>query len=486
MPPRKRKHQKAAEPVSESIPPSPASQRSHPGSDASPTSPVSLNADLSHDDSEPPRFFNTTFTTYRVSPLYIGKQSLNAARLQLLSKRLRDALVGDVVRGVQVGLESDAALGRTGALYAVEWYWIDAERLLRGANRRDGSIELGNDTDERAQGGKQQIMCIDLRYENARFSALLLPDLSEDRGVSSRQQQSWTWQRDDKNSRPKEEDQTAFLHFPLLLFRMPAPLKSVLLDFLSSTFDCRISPLALGTQTIVSSWEAWLSDSHSRRNRHVLSKDVLITLGFHIEPGEAITNNSKELDDTNEQEQGQKPDPLRSGIKSIDVTIPAADVYRFLLAGKKLGSEPTAARKRKADAKTTLSDEQQNRRRRKLAGGKDEEGWAWRKQYQDTTRGKEAEENVIEQPFTDALSAYMWHHFGLDVFHPGVRVQRVACDGFALSEGRLKVFAPARGISSDGEDQESSTWKLVRGLVQRAQGTPSWASEAATKILVQR
>ncbi|KAF3065916.1 putative siroheme synthase protein [Daldinia childiae] len=476
MPPRKRKNKEAVQSVAEppSPSPDPDPERSPPGSDASPTSPASPSADLSHNDSEPPRFFNTTFTTYRVSPLYVGKQKLTPARLQLLSKRLRDALVGDVVRGVQVGLDSDAELGRTGALYAVEWRWIDAEKIL-GGSRREGSVELGERQMRADAGGKQRVLSIELRYENARFSALLLSDLSEDESIpGSNYQPSWTWQTDN-NSGPRlgEDDQTAFLHLPLLLFRMPAPLKSVLIDFLSNTFDCRVSPLALGTQTLVSSWEAWLSDNHSRRTRYVPSKNTLITLGFHIEPKEPRgQSNGNELDDTSEQDQGQKRDLPHIGIKTIDITIPASDVYRFLRVGEKLDSKPATAvitRKRKTDAQTTLSDDQQSRRRRKLAGGKDEEGWAWRRQYHGSMEG-EAEENIIKQPFADALAAYMWHHLGLDMFHPGVRVQRVACDGFALSEGRLKVFTPVRGHGSDGDEQESSTWKLVRGFGARAKG----------------
>ncbi|KAI1643105.1 kinetochore complex Sim4 subunit Fta1-domain-containing protein [Daldinia loculata] len=496
MPPRKRKNKQAVESAAEPASPSPDPnpERSPPGSDASPTSPASPSADLSHNDSEPPRFFNTTFTTYRVSPLYVGKQKLTPARLQLLSKRLRDALVGDVVRGVQVGLDSDAELGRTGALYAVEWRWIDTKKIL-GGSRREGSVELGNDSDEteRAQGGKRRVLSIELKYENARFSALLLSDLSGDEAIpGSNYQPSWTWQTNDNSDpRPGEDGRTAFLHLPLLLFRMPAPLKSLLIDFLSNTFDCRVSPLALGTQTLVSSWEAWLSDNHSKRNRHVPSKHILITLGFHIEPRESKGQSSgNELDDTSEQDQGQKRNLPHVGIKTIDITIPASDVYRFLRVGEKLDSKPPAAvitRKRKTDAQTTLSDDQQSRRRRKLAGGKDEEGWAWRRQYHGSIEG-EAEDNVIKQPFTDALAAYMWHHLGLDMFHPGVRVQRVACDGFALSEGRLKVFTPVRGHSSDGDgdEQESSAWKLVQGLVRKAKGTSSWASEAAAKIIGQR
>ncbi|KAI1653740.1 kinetochore complex Sim4 subunit Fta1-domain-containing protein [Daldinia decipiens] len=492
MPPRKRKNKEtvgpAAEPASPS--PDPDPERSPPGSDASPASP---SADLSHNDSEPPRFFNTTFTTYRVSPLYVGKQKLTPVRLQLLSKRLRDALVGDVVRGVQVGLDSDAELGRTGALYAAEWRWIDADKIL-GGNRREGSVELGNhadEADERAQGGKRQVLSIELRYENARFSALLLSDLSGNEGIpGSNYRPPWTWQTDDNSGlRSGEDGQTAFLHLPLLLFRMPAPLKSVLIDFLSNTFDCRVSPLALGTQTLVSSWETWLSDNYSKRNRHVPGKNILITLGFHIEPRESKGQSSgNELDDTSEQDQGQKRDLPHVGIKTIDVTIPAADAYRFLRVGEKFDSKPTTAvitGKRKTDAQTTLSDDQQSRRRRKLAGGKDEEGWAWRRQYHGSIEA-EAEKNVIKQPFADALAAYMWHHIGLDMFHPGVRVQRVACDGFALSEGRLKVFTPVRGHSSDADEHESSAWKLVQGLVRKAKGTPSWASEAAAKIIGQR
>ncbi|KAI8959924.1 kinetochore complex Sim4 subunit Fta1-domain-containing protein [Daldinia sp. FL1419] len=502
MPPRKRKNEEAEEPPAGPASPSPLPSPSPPsspgpgpgpgpGSDAEPASPTSPSADLSHDDSEPPRFLNTTFTTYRVSPLYVGKQGLTPARLQLLSKRLRDTLVGDVVRGVQVGLDSDTVLGRTGALYAVDWRWIDAERILGEGSRRQGSVELGNvahETDEGVQGGKQQILSVELRYENARFSALLLSDLSIDENVSDDvHHSSWTWQSDDNgSSKLREEGRAAFLHLPLLLFRMPAPLKSVLVEFLSSTFDCRISPLALGTQTLVSSWEAWLSDNHSKGNARVSGKNVLITLGFHIEPYESkLQDNGNEPSSINEQEQDQKQDQPPLAVKAIDVAIPAADTYRFLRVGEKLGRGSAAAivRKRKPNASTTLSDDQQRERRRKLAGGKDEEGWAWRKQYQGNT---EREEKVIEQPFTDALAAYMWHHFGLDMFHPGVRVQRVACEGFALSEGRLKVFAPSRGYSSDEEGQESSAWKLVRGLVRRARVTSNWTFEAASKMTVQR
>ncbi|KAI0832234.1 kinetochore complex Sim4 subunit Fta1-domain-containing protein [Hypoxylon sp. FL0890] len=484
MPPRRRKRNEAASPS-----PSPAPELSPRGSSAPSPSPSTTS---SRDDSEPPRFFNTTFTTYRASPLYIGNQTLTPARLEVLSRHLRDALVGDVVRGVQVGLESDnPALGRTGALYAVEWRWVGAERILgsKRSNGREGSVELGNDADEndeRPGTTRQRVLCIELKYENARFAAMLLPDLAGDgNSLGSSYQPSWTWRTDGGST----IDQTAFVHLPLLIFRMPAPLKSVLVDFLSSTFDCRIHPLALGTRTLVSSWEAWLSDNGSINGRRALGKDALITLGFHLEPSEPKPKDSVENGHGRGEEgdQGQKPpEPPHLGLKTIDITIPAADVHRFLSVGEKLDDQtyPTNTKKRKADAKTTLSDEQQNRRRRKLTGGRDEEGWAWRSQAHGSDIGDQSE--TIEQPFSEALAAYMWHHLGLDMFHPGVRVQRVACDGFALSEGRLKVFGAggsARGRG--GNDEESAVWKLMRDLTWKARGKPSWGSDAITKMMVQ-
>ncbi|KAI0376312.1 kinetochore complex Sim4 subunit Fta1-domain-containing protein [Hypomontagnella monticulosa] len=504
MPPRRRKRNEAtagpaAEQASPSPSPSPAPEPSPEGSRS-----ASLSADSSQADSEPPRFLNTTFTTYRVSPLYVGTQPLSPTRLAVLSRRLRDMLVGDVVRGVQVGLESDAALGRTGALIAVEWRWIGVKRILGPNTRdggRDGSVELGNSSDvgeaetetEDWTQRKGHVLCIELRYENARFSALLLPDLGGGSGVGDPSSNpillpSWTWQN---SSRAGDVDTTTFMSLPLLLFRMPAPLKAVLIDFLSNTFDCRINPLALGTRTLVHSWEAWLSHANSRDRRRTLSRDVLITLGFHVEPPDpkpkpTQNNSTGDGDPSKEaqaQAQAQTQEPPHLGLKSVDITIPAGDIRRFLRVGSSLASNPTAAtRKRKAVATTTLSAEQQSRQRRKLAGGKEEEGWAWQSQNESNNSniaevsGKEkgGEEEETRQPFTEALAAYLWHHLGLDVFHPGVRVQRVACDGFALSDGRLKIFAP----TGRGESDSGSVWKLMRDLVRRARGKPEWGVDA--------
>ncbi|KAI6087633.1 kinetochore complex Sim4 subunit Fta1-domain-containing protein [Hypoxylon rubiginosum] len=479
MPPRRRKRDDAPTATAAASPsPSPSPAPEEPPSpqsdDATPSSFSSRPDD--DDDEEPPRFFNTTFTTYRASPLYLSGKALTPARLQLLSRRLRDALVGDVVRGVQVGLVGESssdggALSRTGALEAVVWRWVDAARIL-GRERQGRSVELGgqDDSEDRERGEeedgkkKKRVLCIELRYENARFSAMLMPDFAdgEDPVASGAARAPWAWQQD-SNGNGEDVDRGVFLHLPLVIFRMPAPLKSVLISFLSNTFDCRISPLALGTRTLVSSWEAWLSDS-----RQAVSKDVLFTLGFHIEPPES---ESKDPKHDGGEGPALKPGPQQQqGLKTIDIAIPAAEVHRFLRVGEAQTAAPT--NKRKPGAATVLSEQQQSRRRRKLAGGKDEEGWAWRGDAE-----REEEKETIEQPFTEALAAYTWHHLGLDMFHPGVRVQRVACDAFALSEGRLKVFAPAGG-------DNGAVWRLVRDLARRARGNSGWGSGAAIGMTI--
>ncbi|KAI0173140.1 kinetochore complex Sim4 subunit Fta1-domain-containing protein [Hypoxylon sp. FL1284] len=474
MPPRRRKRAEAPASPSPAPEPSPRSR-----SDDASSSP----GGSSYDEGEPPRFYNTTFTTYRVSPLYLGSDgALTAERLQTLARRLRDALVGDVVRGVQVGLVDGgdgSALGRTGALEAVEWRWVGAARVLggRGDATRASSVELGgrqddDDDDDEARDRGQRVLCVELRYENARFSALLVPDLAGGRrsAAEAGSKAPWTWQVNGDGNGGGEVDPSSFLHLPLLLFRMPAPLKSVLIGFLSSTFDCRISPLAIGTRTLVGSWEAWLSDA-----RQAVGRDALFTLGFHIEPEQP---KAAEIDDDNKNSGGDgdntssqpaaPPKPGPQGLKTIDVAVPALDVRRFQRAGEALSAR-TSSSKRKAGAATVLSDDQQARRRRKLAGGRDEEGWAWRE-----AGGRRGEE-AIGQPFTEALAAYVWHHLGLDMFHPGVRVQRVACDAFALSDGRLKVFAPA---AADAGDAPAAAWRLLRDLARRARGIPGWGSGA--------
>ncbi|KAK0747124.1 kinetochore complex Sim4 subunit Fta1-domain-containing protein [Schizothecium vesticola] len=300
-------------------------------------------------------FYSTTFSAHRVSPLYLGGpgQPLDARRLQTLAQRLRDVLVGDVVRGVEVGLsrDEDGAMGRAGALEVVE-------------------------------------------------------------------------------------------------MRMPAPLKEVVAEFLATAFDCRVSPLRLGTRSMVQGWEAWIRTA-GLPTRGPLAKDVVLSLGFFLPPEQEEADKDESEDEEDRQ----------LGLKSVEVFIPAAELTRFVDAGR-------APSKSKAGPKAIWDDD--IRKRRKLAGRMHEEGWEWRKESTD-------EDPAVFQPFTEALGRYIDHHMGLNLFHPGVRITKLACGGFVMSESRLKIFAPAGlgdavagGGSSSG--QRKAVWELLRDLVQKARG----------------
>ncbi|KAK3323103.1 kinetochore complex Sim4 subunit Fta1-domain-containing protein [Cercophora scortea] len=402
-------------------------------------------------------FYNTTFSTHRVSPLYIGKEQLTNERLRTLAQRLRDILVGDVVRGVEVGLGRDGddpVMGRFGALEAVDMHWVRLASVLDinpddAGNEHEGSRDLSQDhmdidPSPSSSGGhkdllKQKAMHISLRYEASSCTALLLPSTTQEdppRNISF---------SIDTSAEPA--DPQHFFSMPLLLLRMPTPLKPIIADFLATSFDCRVSPLRLGTRSLVRSWEVWARLS-GLPSRGPLAKDMVLSLGFHLAPP-----------DQPAEEEDYPPPP---GLKSIDVIIPAAELRKFADA-------PAGPSKRKNSSAREWEGDL--KKRRKLAGGRPrEEGWEWR-MAGDATAGEGGAPTAVErQPFTAALGWYMDHHLGLDMFHPGVRVTKVACAGFAMSEGRLKVFGSAgearRGASSEGQRQ--AVLELVADLVGKA------------------
>ncbi|KAL0944947.1 siroheme synthase [Colletotrichum truncatum] len=414
-------------------------RRRKPNGDPEPESERERVSPSAEDLEPPPPFFNTTFSTHRASPLYIGANDLTYARLQTLSQRLRDTLVGDVVRGVQVGLEgSDSSLGRAGPLEKVGIRWVDVDALL-GAE--DTEADLSRDLDEsgleRTGQSKKRALVFEMRYENALCTAVLMPLLTEKAqpasdGLQSANELDIPGLLADESS----AEDTHFLHLPLLLLRMPTPLKSIIVDFLSSTFDCRINPMRLGTKSLTAAWEKWIQDA-GLPSKGPLAKDMVLTLGFYVPPTEAGDG---------EDEQA----PERLGIKSIDIIFPADELRRFTKEGRVLANGRTG--KRKAP---TQGYEDDARKRKKLAGGKSDEGWAWRED-----RGTKQ-----QQPFLNAVGAYLDEHLALDLFHPGVRVTKIACGGFVLSEGRIKVFTPP---SDDGVF--APVKNLVADLIASAAG----------------
>ncbi|KAJ6788815.1 hypothetical protein PWT90_02818 [Aphanocladium album] len=379
-----------------------------------------------------PPFFNTTFSTHRVSPLFIGAQALDQTRLDQLAHRLRDTLVGDVVRGIQIGLESlETPAGQVGPLRYVKFRWFSPADVL-------GDREVLDDAPDRARGeaadGLDKGLWVEIRHENAAYIALLLPGYTTLQQTGSVKPSDWSM-RPGRQAADNNLDEARFLHLPLLLLRMPQPLKHVIGDWLSTTFDCRVSKVSLGTKTLVNAWEGWI-ETMGLSNK---GPDFVVTLAFNspLHDGEAALNSDSDSD---------TPEATEPGLRSMSVAIPPQDLRRFLRTGKRLPPERRS---------TPALWERDSRERRRLAGGNTDDGWAWTSA---TSTG--------DQPFTAALGRYLQHHLALNLFHPSVRVIQISCGGFVLAQSKLKILR--RGDLTD--DLSRAAWMFATQLGGRIRG----------------
>lgn len=441
-----------------------------------------------------PLFYDTTFSAHRVSPLYLGKDGdLSNKRLGMLAQRLRDVLVGDVVRGVEIGLggpAEDSAMGRYGALERVGIRWCSLGRLLdveplaeddEEGQERDANWEnmvRWLDALRDNEKNNNRVLQISLEYENHMFEALLLPSLGEEDTESTQQDEMQFYVGEAGKGTQRRQQKRQFLNMPLLLLRMPPPLKIVIAEFLATAFDCRVSALRLGTRSLIGALEGWFR-TVGVQSRGSLAKDITLWLGFYFpvdKDKDGAGNGHVQRDHSDEDdEEGRDVGHGQLGLKSIDVSIPISDLKRFVTAGRQLLDRGGGV-KRKSGSFGEWGWEIDIRKRRKLAGRLYEEGWEWRHDV-----GEESEEKGERQeyPFTEALGRYIDRHLGLNIFHPGVRITKFACGGFVMSEGKLKVFKPAnlgeedaRGLSASSPGQRGGVLELVAGLVEKAVVSP--------------
>lgn len=180
---------------------------------------------------EPYPLFNTTFTLHRLSPLYTSTTlPLNTAVLQHHAHRFREILVGDVLRGVRIGLGNDA-ITAAGGLNKVTWRLLSEEDAWdKAQGDEETRLEETTVTIDSSRG-----ILVTVAYEKMTYTAILL----------------------------KMEDvvsEAGFQHFPLLLTKMPASLKETFLAYLSSTFDTRVSAIHLSSKQVIGVFETYLSD----------------------------------------------------------------------------------------------------------------------------------------------------------------------------------------------------------------------------------
>ena len=223
--------------------------------------------------------YNSTFTLHRLSPLHMTNVQefiTSPANLENHARHLAESLKGDLFQSsTALGDGQDDDSSRLGSLKHCRW-----SRLPDG--------EDGNNVAVTVDGyGVLDGIRIDIEYENGSYTALLLKDLK------GRQSHSNTEYR-----------------LPLLLSRMTAPIRSILLDFLAFTFDARADSLRLNSEYIDGALDDFIEEL-SEDNEHDVEgtvKDVQLSIGFKM--------------------------PIQTSLRTVDVTIRREDVRGFLAYGR--------------------------------------------------------------------------------------------------------------------------------------------------------
>ena len=234
--------------------------------------------------------YNSTYSVFRASPLYHGnlriglKSPVSAQALRFHSKQLRDILSNESIRGVSIAQDNQAY---SDTLVDCSWTLLGDE--TQWSNQTQSQSSDPPLTSENARG-----IHIQLKYPKTTHCAMLL--------------------RDPANL-PDEHPQ--FTTLPLLLVRMPAALRDILLNYLQIHFDCNI--VAHTFRSIDSSIESFIStiSEHSSAWSHFVHHPSLSEITQNIQVQIAFPSAA----------------PL---LKNLDITIAAEDVPPFLEQGKLL------------------------------------------------------------------------------------------------------------------------------------------------------
>lgn len=242
--------------------------------------------------------YNTTYTLHRLSPLYTPRiDTFTNASLQPYAHSLRELLAGDVLRGVRVGLGVDEdILARVGALRDVTWRLLPEEDLWE-----EEHAQIQDDTTMDLEGRSKGVL-VEVRYEWGTYTAILLADTGSEGLV---------------------REGEGFQYFPLLMTRMPGSLRETFIQFLSSTFDVRVSGLGLGKGYLVDALEGYISDCSrdddgeeadvgtAGRSLREVVKEVQVVIGFDLESG-------------------------GGNLKTIEMLVAREDLMRLVLSGRRL------------------------------------------------------------------------------------------------------------------------------------------------------
>ncbi|KAF2024662.1 hypothetical protein EK21DRAFT_117572 [Setomelanomma holmii] len=294
--------------------------------------------------------YNRTYNLYRLSPLHYGETPLlDGHSLRTHAKRLKEQLKGDNLRGVQVDFAAAEDTAKLGPLEECSWEtigdedaWIDRHRQSVEPDASQLSSVL---TPDRARGVE-----VSLEYEKQSYNALLL----RNPGVTS--------------------SPDGFTSLPLLLVKMPGPIREIFLNYLRTAFDAHVAPLTLSSALITSSLETYftrLSSNTSTQSIQDVIRQLHLQLAFpttttllkHIEitiagldvPG--FVSRGKLL-------KGGKEKPFTAALSqylkshlALDVSHPKAHISRISCNSFHLGTERLKLAAPDPLGDTSLSDE---------------------------------------------------------------------------------------------------------------------------------
>lgn len=204
----------------------------------------------------PRQLLNTSWTAHRLSPLHHEKEFPtllnNPDALNTYASRLRDQLTGNIFGGLQTSLNTgeDDSLSKTGALRSCSWEMLSPWSELTDDNPVSTQPSAG--------------VLVTLEYENIVYKAALL-----------------------SNGEAEETESSTSL--PLLLTRLPNPLRQTFVSFLSTNFDTYCSILRLPQAFLCSALEVYFNPfiptglSDDDQNLTILAdvvKELHLTLSF--------------------------------------------------------------------------------------------------------------------------------------------------------------------------------------------------------------
>ncbi|KAL4862544.1 kinetochore complex Sim4 subunit Fta1-domain-containing protein [Aspergillus spectabilis] len=347
----------------------------------------------------PNHLLNTSWTSHRLSPLHHSKEHAsiltNLSALQTYATRLRDHLTNSFAdaQGYRADedLSTGSGLATIGTLQSCTWEPVSTLSFLNPGQ------ELQEDQDPAG-------LLITLSYETTTYkAALLAPPTAQ----GSQEKSSKPRKRTRASTGGSSSNST---YLPLLLTKLPKPLRESFLAFLSANFDAYVSVLKISSAALCEVLEGYVSSLTS----------ISSAAGSSAEPEGLIEDVIREMHLT----LAFAP-PIAPLLKTLNVNVPRETFGKFLRASE--------------------SDSGGGKGRSVLSG----------------LTAYLQEHLALDVRFPVPGSS---DGSGSSLVGGYVKLTRVACSGFVVTgEGRVKVVAKGLGEGEGKEEGDERNRGALRG-----------------------